>query len=296
MRDAFLDSNYGAMTNILVTGATGTIGRETLRALEALGEKPRLALRDPSRAPDGRSAVALDWSDPATFGAALAGIERVFLLTPFVEDSETPARAFLEAAVHAKVKFVLKLSAAGVAEDAPFSAARQHARVERALAESGIGHAILRPTFFMDNVLTFQRDAILATGAFHGASGDQPVVYVSSRDVGEVAAQVLRAPAQHGGRTYELTGGVGVRDSELATLLASAAGKPVVYVDHSVEEYAASMTATGAPGWVAEAMSMLEAVKRNGWATTPSRAIDELLGRAPETYADFIARHAARLR
>ncbi len=281
------------MTTILVTGATGTIGKETVRALLGRGFEVRVGLRDPSRAPTGTRGVKLDWGAPETFAGALDGAERVFLLTPFIEDHETPARAFIAAAARAKVQMLVKLSANGVSEDAPFEAARQHARVEKAIADSGLAYAILRPTFFMDNLFTFQRDAILGHGAFHGASGDQPVSYVSSRDLGEVAAAVLADPARHHGKTYVLTGGAAVRGSELAALVTSALGKPVRYQDHSLEDYAAGMKAQGAPGWVIESMTALETVKRNGWAQAVSPSVAEILGRAPETYPAFLARTAA---
>lgn len=284
------------MTNILVTGATGTIGKETVRALASRGLSVRVGLREPARGPAGVEAVRLDWDDPTTFAGALAGIDRVFLLTPFIEDAETPARAFLAAAAKAKVSFIVKLSAAGVSEEAPFEAARQHARVEKALAHSGVPYAILRPTFFMDNVFTFQRDALAGEGAFHGASGDQPVAYISSRDLGEVAAALLAEPARHHGKTYDLTGGAAVRGSELAELLSAALGKPIRYADHSIEDYAAGMRAHGAPGWVIEAMSALETIKRNGWASAVSPTVAEILGRAPETYQAFLARTAPGVR
>ncbi len=284
------------MTNILVTGATGTIGKETVRALASRGLSVRVGLREPGRAPAGVEAVRLDWADPSSFDGALAGIDRVFLLTPFIEDAETPARAFLAAAAKAKVSFLVKLSAAGVSEDAPFEAARQHARVEKALAGSGVPYAILRPTFFMDNVFTFQRESLVGEGAFHGASGDQPVAYISSRDLGEVAAALLAEPARHVGKTYDLTGGAALRGSELAELLGTALGKPIRYADHSIEDYAAGMRAHGAPNWMVEAMTTLETVKRNGWAQAISPAVTEILGRAPESYQAFLARTAPAMR
>lgn len=281
---------------VLVTGATGTIGREVVRAMVARGLRVRIGVRDPSRpGPAQTTAVRLDWSDPGTFTAALAGVERVFLLTPFVEDPEPAARAFIDASIRSGVKFLVKLSAAGVSEDAPLEGMRQHARVEKAVAASGIPYAILRPTFFMDNVFTFQREPVLGLGAFHGASGRQPVAYVSSRDVGEVAALVLSEPKRHAGLTYELTGGAGVRDTEVAESLSKVLGRPIRYVDSTLEAYRAALAAQEAPAWVSEAMTGLEGIKRNGWAATVSPAIRELLGRAPESYEAFIARHAGLL-
>lgn len=285
------------MTNILVTGASGTIGREVVRALRARGANVRVAQRDRTRPPpEGTTAVFLDWAQPRTFDEALTGIDRVFLLTPFIEDPQTPALAFIEAARRARVRFLLKLSADGVSDEAHFEASRQHARVEKALASSGVPFAILRPTFFMDNVLTFQREGLLGEGAFHGASGNQPVAYVSSRDVGEVAAAVLVAPEAHLGRTYKLTGGEAVTDEAMAAALTRQTGRSIRYVDHPLEHYRSAQLAQGAPGWAVEAMTALEGIKRQGWAAEVSPVVRTVLGRPPETAEEFFGRHARALR
>jgi len=280
------------MSTVLVTGATGTIGRETVRALVAKNVDVRVGLRDPARAPSGTKAALLDLEKPETFAAALRGVDRLFLLMPFVADAETPSRALIAEAKRAGVSFVLKLSANGVSEEAAFEAARQHARVERAVQESGMRHAILRPTFFMDNPMTFQRDAIVGQGAFYGASGGRATSYVSSRDVGEVAASVLTAPEAHHGKTYVLTGPAARTDATVAEIHGTALRRDVRFVDLELEAYRAALAAQGMPGWVTDAMVALEDVKRQGWAESVSPDVASVLGRPPESFESFASRHA----
>lgn len=279
------------MSKVLITGATGTVGREIVRALAGRSVEVLVGTRDPSQAaPAGARLVKLDWADPSTFAPALAGVDSLFLLTPFIEDFETPARALLAAAKAAGVSFVLKLSASGVSEDGPFEGSRQHARLERAIAESGVGWAVLRPTFFMSNPLHFQRDSVLRDGAFYGASGGQRIAYVSPADIGATAAAILVSPAEHRGRTYQLTGPEALTDEEVARQHEIALGRPVRFVDLPLESYAAGLAQQGMPGWVVQAMSALEGVKRNGWAAATSPDVAAVLGRSPETLASWLGR------
>lgn len=285
------------MTTVLVTGSTGTIGREVVRALQGRGLDVVVGLRDPSRgAPEGARAVKFDWADRETHASAVVGIDRLFTLTPFVPEVSELAASVIAAAKKAGVSFVVDLSAIGASEDGPVEGGRNHARIERFIKESGISYAILQPTFFLDNVLTFQRDAILGQGAFYGASGGQPVSYVSSADIGAVAATVLADPNAYAGRTLVLTGGEAVTDADIASLLSKLRGREVRFVDLPLDQYRGGLVQQGVPEWMADGMVALESVKRNGWAASISPDVATVLGRAPETLQAFMERNASRLR
>lgn len=284
------------MTNVLVTGATGTIGRQLVQALRRHADLSiHVGLRDPAKAPEGTRGVRLDWADPATFAPAVAGVDRLFLLTPFVEQFEAPSRAMLEAATAAGVKFVVKLSAMGLTEDAPFDSGRQHARLEKVVLGGPIAGALLKPTFFMDNVLTFQRPVILEQGAFYGASGGQGVTYVSSRDVGAVGAAMIADPTRFAGRSVELTGPAAITDAEIARLIGQKLGREVRFVDLTLEQYRGALESQGTPAWQVEALVGLEAIKRNGWASTPNGGVADTLGRPAETFSAFLDGRGADL-
>lgn len=303
---AFARGNSGAvdddlpstMSKILVTGATGTIGRQVALALAHEGAAVRAAVRDPAKAADlaeaGVELVSLDFSDPKRVVAAFEGVDRLFLLTPFVEDPRPMIDGVLGAARDARVRHIVRLSAAGADPSSPFALAREHGLIEEAVKRSGAGWTILQPSFFMDNLVNYGgAQSIAAEGRFYGAAGEGKAAYISSADVGAVAAKILRDPAAHAGQTYVLTGGEAVSNQELAALLGELRGKPVTYVDLTPEQQRAALEQQGAPGWMIDGFVGLEGVKRAGWAEAVSPVAQQILGRAPETYRAFLQRHLA---
>ncbi|MEL6187948.1 MAG: SDR family oxidoreductase [Myxococcota bacterium] len=287
------------MTRILVTGATGTIGSQIVEPLIQAEATVRAAVRSRSRASaleaQGAEIVEYDIEQGQGVEEAFAGVDRAFLLTPFVPDFSALTIRALEAARKAGVSHVVKLSAAGADPASPSWLPRNHGLGDVAVAESGLSYTILRPTFFQDNIITFSADSLRSEGVFYGASAGQSVAYVSSRDVGAVAAQALLHPHKHAEKTYDLTGGEGVTGLALAALLTETLGRPVSFRDISSDEYGASLRAAGTPEPFVEALLGLEYVKAQGWAAAVSPHVSEALGRAPETYAAFIARNRGRL-
>lgn len=287
------------MSKVLVTGATGTIGSQVVKGLVAGGASVRVGLRDPAKGDALRAAgaevVALDLDQPETLQPAFAGATRVFLLTPFVEHFLPLVRAAVDAAKGAGVEFILRMSALGADRASPDALGREHGQSEDLVKGSGLDWAVLQPTFFQDNVFNFQGESLKQQGAFYGASKGGKVSYVSSTDVGSVAAAILAKPDAHKGKTYVVTGSEALADTEVAVLLSKAIGRAIRYVDLTPADYLGAMTSQGAPSWMAAHIVALEMVKANGWAATVAPTVQEILGRAPEGYAAFLNRNRARL-
>lgn len=285
------------MTKILVTGATGTIGSQVLSMLVQAGADIRAAVRRPDAASfgDGVEVVAYDIEAGTGVPEAFKGVERAFLLTPFVPGFEALTERAVYAAKAAGVRHVVKLSAAGADANAALWLGRSHGIGDEAVAASGMSHTILRPTFFQDNVLTYAGSTIRAQGTFYGASGGQPAAFVSSRDVAAVAAQALLDPESHAGRIYDLTGGEALTGDEVARLLSEATGSRITFTDLTPEKYAQGLRDAGTPEPFVEAFVGLEGVKSAGWAVAISPHVQQVLGRTPEAYAAFIDRHRATL-
>ena len=222
------------MTHVLVTGATGTIGTQVVAALLARGATVRAGARKAPRI-EGADGVALDLTTGAGVAEALKGVDAAFCLPPFVEDMVSPVETFIAQARAAKLPFVVKLSAAGAGPDAALGLARQHGAGDAALQDSGLAYAVLRPTFFQENLANFHADSIRTSGAFYGASAGQPTAYISARDIGEAAADILLNPTAHQGQTYDIAGPEALTDSEVAELLSAILERDVKYVNLTPE-------------------------------------------------------------
>src|SRR5215207_5466393 len=148
-------STHRRRSMILVTGATGTIGSEVVRRLLTAGQRPRVFVRDPEKARkqlgERVEHIAGDFDRPDTIDAALAGVDRVFLLTQ--QNSRQPdwERGLVTAATDAGVSHIVKLSVFRADAGSPLQIARQHRQSERVLEESGLAFTIVRPVFFMQN-------------------------------------------------------------------------------------------------------------------------------------------------
>ena len=285
------------MSTILVTGATGTIGRHVVGALLDAGASVRAAVRVPERATElrdsGAELVEFDYDRPETFAAAFDGVERAFILTPFVANFVDPVRAAVDSARSAGVRFLLRSTAHGADPQSPNPLARQHGETEQIVADSGIDWAVIQPTFFQDNVLAMQGHTIRGQGAFYGASAGGRTAYVASSDIGAVAAAILSDPGPHHGQRYVLTGPEAVTDEEVAGWVSEALGQIVRYVDRTPAEFAADLTTAGAPSWAVEAIVAVAGLKAAGWASRVSPAVEQITGRAPRRLADYVRRQAA---
>lgn len=293
--------NASARPTILITGATGLIGGQVARALLAKGTSFVAASRNPDRLDDlvrageGRvEARTLDLEDPATYGA-FEGIDTLFLVGPQGPGFGARVAATLEAARTAGVRHVVRYSALGADPDASFPLAREHGIAERAVEASGLSWTILQPTFYQDNLFTYQSDAIRSTNAFYGASLEGKVAYVASSDIAAVATAIVLHPADHAGRRYVLTGPEALSDVELAARLSRAAGKTIRYVDIGDEGVASNLRDAGTPPFMVESMVGLEQVKRKGWAAEVSPAVEAILGRPAAPVDALFAARASSL-
>lgn len=288
------------MTKILVTGATGTVGSQTTKLLLDRGESVRVGVRSPERvawARDrGAEVVQLDLDDAASVRAAFDGVQRALLVAPFVEGFDVAVKTHVALAKDAGIEHIVRISAFGADPNGQLNVAKWHGASDVALAQSGLGYTIVQPTFFMDNLIKFHAATIKGDGAFYGASAGKPVSYISSADIAAVSAELLANPAPYAGQTLVLTGGEALTDEQVAALATEAVGKTIKYVDVPGEQLGSNMTHAGMPGWLVTAMVGLENVKAQGWAAGVEESVSRVLGRAPERYADFLARNADQLR
>ncbi len=282
---------------ILVTGAGGTVGREVMRALSAVKAPARGAYRSPERlaaaAAAGMDAVAIDFERPATFPAALAGVEALFLASGNVPRQSDLEIAVVRAAREAGVRRLVKLSVWDAPGEA-FHFARLHRIVEREIETSGVGFTLLRPNGFMQNFVTFMGAGIRSGGVFAMPGASARVSWVDVRDVAAVAAAALTGPA-HAGKAWDLSGPEALTPGEIASRLSAAAGRAIRHVEVSLDEQLEGMLAAGIPRWQADAVVDLSRYYQTGAAARLTSSVREVLGREPIPFDRFARDHASAL-
>ena len=278
---------------ILITGASGTVGTETVRALQAKSADFRVGVRSAEKAAQlGAGWVEFDWDRPATHAAALRGVETLFLLPPVSEEQAAQGKALVGAAKRAGVRRIVKLSVIGADTEPGITIGRMHREVERAMQGSGVAWTILRPTFFMQNFVNFYGLDPRADHTVYMPWGDGKASWVDARDVGEVAATVLTARG-HEGKVYDLTGPEALGAQEVLTILGGALGKGYAYVDVPEDAARQAMLDMRMPAWMVDGFMELNGLIKNGYAAGVAPGVRQVLGRAPRAVRDWAEALAA---
>lgn len=276
-----------------ITGASGQLGRLVLKALMERVDPARIVglVRDPSRLDDlaaaGLSLRAFDYNAPDALAPALAGVDRLLLISSSEIGRRTAQhRAVIEAAKAAGVGFIAYTSILH-ADDNPLDLALEHRATEALLKESGIAYALLRNGWYNENYLA-GLDAVAAHGVLLGAAGDGRVSSAARADYAAAAAKVLTDPST-ATRVYELAGDDSFSQAELAALIAQASGKTVVYKDLPEDAYSAQLQAVGLPAPIANILADSSAKSAQGALFDDSRTLSALIGRPTTPIATSVA-------
>jgi uncharacterized protein YbjT (DUF2867 family) len=268
---------------ILVTGASGTVGRAVLEEWRKTKQKVRAMYRnaeDAKKAPPDVETVLGDFADKASLKNAVKGFDTVYLVCSPIPQLVELESNMIDACRENGVRHVVLNSALG-AEDYTKSFPSWHRKVEDKLKASGLKYTILRPNGFMQNIVTYNAPSIRTQGAFYAAMGDAKTSLIDVRDVAAVAAKVLSEPEAHAGKTYELNGPEAVSNAEVAEEITRVAGRPVKYVDIPEEAQRKAMLDAGMPEWQVNALLELQEYYLSGKAGHVTDVLPRLLGRAP---------------
>ena len=245
---------------ILITGASGTVGRAVLDEVRKTGAAFRAMYRndaDAKNAPAGTSTVIADFADKESLARALNGADTVFVVcSPIPQLVELESNA-IDVCAEKDVRHVVLNSSLG-AGDYPKSFPSWHRKVEDKLQGSKLGHTILRPNSFMQNITAFYAPSIRAQGAFYAAMGNAKVSLIDVRDVGAAAAKVLTTPEAHAGKTYDLNGPEAVSYTELARKISQVTGREAKFVDIHEQAQRKAMLDMGMPEWQVTALLDLQ--------------------------------------
>ena len=284
---------------VLITGATGQIGGDTLRRLQADDSIELVAaVRSPAKAQafeeQGIRTVILDFDKEETLAPALQGIDRALLVTGYTVDMLRQSKAFLDQAKQAGVQHVVHLGACG-RDDTTVAHWAWHQLVERYIEWAGFSFTHLRPETFMQNLLSYGGTQVVQQGVIKQFTGDARLSWVDAEDVALVAVQALLHPERHAGRTYRL--GYDAKSyGEIAAIMQQALGQPFHYEALPPEIFLENMRAAGAE--MAYMGCVYDHYKRYAAHTIPGADdtfdnFPAITGQQPVRWADFVQKHRA---
>lgn len=277
---------------ILITGATGTVGSELVLALANRDVTVRAGVHSIIKGDRLRhiypsiQLVEIDYNRPDTLHVAMTGVERVFMITPAVENQVALGKQIIDAAKQAGVQQLVKLSVAGADAQPGIQLGRWHHEVEEYLAQSGLNYVLLRPCNFMQNFANRNADSICHENKIALPLGEGRVSYIDVRDIATVAATILTSdPAQHQGQAYTLTGPAALTVQQVADAIGQAVGRPITYVDIPEDEVRQALSQ--APPAMADAMLELYRTDKNNQAPEVTGNVEALTGRPPYTIEQY---------
>ena len=272
---------------VVVTGATGQVGRRVAARLAERGVPQRLVVRDPERAPrlPGAEVAVADYADPAALRAAFTGARALFL----VSASEAADRVSLhtnavDAAAAAGVPRIVYLSFLAAGPQATFTFARDHWHTEERVRAAGVPFVFLRDSLYQDMFPLF----VGGDRVIRGPAGDGRVAAVARDDVADVAMAVLLDPA-HDGRVHDVTGPTAFTVAEAAAAITDAAGLPVTYHAETLAEAYASRAGYGAPDWAVEGWVTSYSAIATGELNVVSDTVATLTGHPPMDLRAYLA-------
>jgi uncharacterized protein YbjT (DUF2867 family) len=280
---------------ILVTGATGTVGREVVAQLVAGGHPVRAMTRNPEKAKlDAKvQIVAGDLTRPDSLAAAVAGVDAVFSLAagPMIGVLEAN---LARAAKSAGVKRIVSLSVLGAGKPNPTPIVTWHEAGERAIAESGVPWTYVRPGGFMSNALQWA-GTIKAAGKVFSPYGEGKLVPIHPRDIAAVAVLALTT-AGHEGKAYGLTGSEPLSTREQTAILSEVAGRPIAYVPIDDATARENMIKAGLPAPIVDSLLQFAANVRAGKGAEVAPDFERVTGRKPLRFVDWARENAAAFR
>ncbi|WP_405161033.1 NAD(P)H-binding protein [Nocardia sp. NBC_01499] len=278
---------------ILVTGATGTVGRAVIDQLRAAGAQVRATSRHPAAAqlPADVEVVQADLGDPTRMAAAMRDADRVFLLSTGPAIPEHDA-VVARAAAEAGIARLVKLSSGRTGDDtATDPIPTWHRAGEQSVRAAGAPWTIVRPLGFMSNALHWA-GTIRAHGAVYAPYGQGRIAVIDPRDIAAVVTVALTTDG-HDGQVYTLSGPQALSPGEQTDILGDVLGRRLEFVEIAPEQARQAILDHGVPAELADAIMALRATALETFTSVVHDTVERLTGVPPRTFRQWVADHVA---
>lgn len=269
---------------ILVVGASGTVGSEIVRLLRAGGHAVRTTT---SKATSGANAVQVNLATGEGLRAAFEGVERAFLLSPpGYANQHAILSPLIQEAKRRGLKKVVLMTALGADAD-PQSPFR---RAEVELEKSGLAYNIVRPNWFLQNFHTFWGQGIREQGKIQLPAGNAATSFIDARDVSAVIARLLVNDTLSN-QAFDLTGPAALTHAQVAESISQATGKSVVYQEIEPKVLKHGLVSAGFPEDYVDFMILIFGYLREGYNARTTPHVQALLGQPPRSLEQYASEH-----
>ena len=287
------------MKKLLITGTTGNVGMEIIKALQKIQHQFEIfaGVRDLEKDTDKLRKYTViperfDFIDERTFEPAFKNCQMLFLMRPpQISDTERYFKPLIKIAQKCNVKHIIFLSVQGVEK----SAIIPHHKIEKLIVASGIPYTFLRPAYFMQNfTTTLHNDLVLKKRIFLPA-GNEKFTLIDIRNIGEVAAKIMIAPSKHINQSYELTCDEKLSFQEMADKLSVSLGVKITYISPSLVNFTTQKLKEKVPFGYILVLIMLHYLPRFQEIPPFSNAFEDITGNNPISFDQFVADYKSLL-
>jgi uncharacterized protein YbjT (DUF2867 family) len=280
------------MKRILITGATGNVGVETIKYLDFLssGFDIIAGVRDINEQNNllVTKFVEFDFTNTSTFKPALTDIDILFLLRPpQISDVNKYFKPLIDMAISSGIKHIVFLSVQGVEK----SKVIPHHKIEKLIVDSKIPYTFLRPAYFMQNFIGSLNNDLVNKNLIYLPAGNAKFTIVDVSDVGAVAAKILLNTESHLNKIYELTNGEKLNFSEMALKLSIGLGRNISYKSPNLISFFFTKKKEKIPTMLILVMIMLHYLPRFQNEPSVTNWIEKITGNKPVSFKEFLVKN-----
>ncbi len=269
------------MEKVIVLGATGTVGTAVIKGLQNKNVEVFAGVKsekDFERVSQyGATPIILNFTDQESLNLAFQGKDRVFLVTPLMQNPQTVTQMVINASRINGVKHIVRSTAAGADINGQIQISRWAGACEDLIKASGINYTIIRPFSFLQNFINFYSQTIKQYNSFYLPTGDAKLSMLDINDLGEVVSITLTSD-EHFSKIYELSGQT-YSNELLAETLSKVLGRKITYIDVPEEKAKESMLSYHMPDWMIDSLMELNYIIKQGWTAGYSDDYKNLTGK-----------------